>query len=395
MISSLHGLYDDRIYWKEALSLKKAGYEVVHISTGEADTDTVSENGIRLMQVKRKRYFRQPYLDILFRRLTFRTGPYKKIFALCAAIRADAYHFHDIQINKIGRQLTKLPNAPRVIYDAHEDYADLLISQHPNRGLMRLFIRIYAVWLNHWERSYAANYDCIIAAVDHIYNKFDFMAVLGKAIILHNYTALQPPAIKPYDDKKYDAIYCGQINAVRGAMQILEAVNLLKSTLPHIRVLLLGPVPGYRFKIQLEQFISEHHLEKNIDLHDPVAYRDVEAYYQDSRIGLGIFMPVSIFYYGLQIKTFEYMAFGLPVVCSNFGTIRDIVTSSRCGVTVDPQSPDEISKALMELLTNRDLYSTLSTNGMEVVKSTFNWKLEEAKLLRLYDHLLKQDSRGG
>jgi len=221
------------------------------------------------------------------------------------------------------------------------------------------------------------------------------MAVRGKAIILHNYTALQPLAIKPYDDRKYDAIYCGQINAVRGAIQIVKAVNLLKSTLPHIRVLLLGPVPDYRLKIQLEQFISEHHLEKNIDLHDPVAYRDIEPFYQDSRIGLGIFMPVSIFNYGLQIKTFEYMAFGLPVVCSNFGTIRDIVTNTHCGVTVDPQSPDEISKALMELLTNRDLYSTLSANGMEAVRSTFNWKQEESKLIHLYDNLLKQDPHDG
>jgi hypothetical protein len=32
MISSLHGLYDDRIYWKEALTLKHAGYDVIHLA---------------------------------------------------------------------------------------------------------------------------------------------------------------------------------------------------------------------------------------------------------------------------------------------------------------------------------------------------------------------------
>jgi glycosyltransferase involved in cell wall biosynthesis len=394
MISSLHDLYDDRIYWKEALSLKRAGYEVVHIGTGEDNTDELSEHGIRLIRVKRKRYFRQPYLDIVFRRLTFQTGPYKKILALCMTLQADVYHFHDIQINRIGRRLVRLPHAPRVIYDAHEDYADLLVSHHPNRGLMRLFIRIYAAWLDHWEKSCTMHYDCLIAAVSHIYNKFDFMANRGRAIILHNYTALQPLSFKPYAQKKYDAIYSGQINAVRGAMQILEAVNLLKNDLPHIRVLLLGPVPDYRFKQQLEQYIARHQLERHIDLHDPVAYQDVETYYQDSRIGLGIFMPVSIFYYGLQIKTFEYMAFGLPVVCSNFGSIRDIVSNTHCGITVDPHSPEDIRQALLELLTNRDLYAVLGRNGMEAVKSTYHWKAEEVKLLGLYERLLRKRNTG-
>ncbi len=39
MISSLHGPYDDRIYWKEALSLKKRGYDVFHVTTGENEQD--------------------------------------------------------------------------------------------------------------------------------------------------------------------------------------------------------------------------------------------------------------------------------------------------------------------------------------------------------------------
>ncbi len=86
MISSLHGLYDDRIYWKEALSLKNHGYDVIHVTTGEDDLDFVSEHGIRLIQVKKKRYFRNPYLDILFRKITFRPDIYKKMFGICEAL---------------------------------------------------------------------------------------------------------------------------------------------------------------------------------------------------------------------------------------------------------------------------------------------------------------------
>ena len=104
MISSLHGLYDDRIYWKEAISLKNHGYDVIHVGTGDADLDFISEQGIRLIQIRKKRYFRNPYLDIIFRRFTGRPGIYGKMFRICSAIRADVYHYHDIQVNRIASE---------------------------------------------------------------------------------------------------------------------------------------------------------------------------------------------------------------------------------------------------------------------------------------------------
>ena len=131
MISSLHGLYDDRIYWKEALSLKNHGYDVIHVTTGEDDLDFVSEHGIRLIQVKKKRYFRNPYLDILFRKITFRPDIYKKMFGICEALHADVYHYHDIQINRFSRKLKQLSHAPTLIYDVHEDFSDLILSGQP------------------------------------------------------------------------------------------------------------------------------------------------------------------------------------------------------------------------------------------------------------------------
>jgi len=137
MISSLHGLYDDRIYWKEAISLKNHGYEVIHVTTGEADLDFMSEHGIRLIQIKKKRYFRNPYLDFFFRKITFRQGVYKKIFSICAALKADVYHYHDIQINRLTRKLKMLPHLPVLIYDVHEDFSDLLLVRQPPFGPMR------------------------------------------------------------------------------------------------------------------------------------------------------------------------------------------------------------------------------------------------------------------
>jgi glycosyltransferase involved in cell wall biosynthesis len=384
MISSLHGLYDDRIYWKEALSLKNHGYNVIHITTGDTDLDFVSEHGIRLIQVKRKRYFRNPYLDILFRKITFRPDVYKRLYAICVVLHADVYHYHDIQINRFVRKLKQLSHGPSLIYDVHEDFSDLILSGRPLNSPVTWLFRLYASYLKRWELSRASSCDFIIAAVDHIYQKFDKMAANGKAAVIFNYTTLQPDRIQPPGHKKYDAIYCGQINSLRGGREIAKAVIFAKKVIPGIKVLLLGPVPDAKYKLELQEMIEKNDLLDNLILYGNVPYREIDTFYQNSRIGLGIFMPVSIFYYGIQIKTFEYMAFGLPVICSNFGTIDQIIRETGSGITVDPQSPEAIGNALLTLLTEREFYNTCSENGRLAVRNKYNWKTEEAKLLDIY-----------
>jgi glycosyltransferase involved in cell wall biosynthesis len=387
MISSLHGLYDDRIYWKEAMSLKDHGYSVTHVTTGDNELDFISEHGIRLIQVKKKRYFRNPYMDILFRKITFRKNVYGKLFEKCASLRANVYHYHDIQINRFNRKLKLLSHAPAVIYDVHEDFSDLLLSGRRLNSPAGWLFRLYADWLNRWELSRASSCDYIIAAVDHIYRKFAGMAARGKAAVIFNYTTLLPETIQPAENKKYDAIYCGQINALRGGMEIAKAVAIARKVLPGIRVLLLGPVPDEQYKKELLDMIEKNNLRENLILYGNVPYREIDTFYQDSRIGLGIFMPVSIFFYGIQIKTFEYMAFGLPVICSNFGTIDQIIRETGSGISVDPRSPEDISRALITILTDKKLYNAYSSNGRLAVKNKYNWKTEEAKLLDIYKEL--------
>jgi glycosyltransferase involved in cell wall biosynthesis len=388
MISSLHGLYDDRIYWKEALSLKNHGYNLIHITVGNDDRDFISQHGIRLIQVGKKRYFINPYLDILYRKITFKPNVYKKILRICASLHSDIYHFHDLQINKIGKQLKNLPHKPKVIYDVHEDYPDLIRSLHPSFGLLNIITNMYAYLAGICELSKAQSYDYIIAAVDHIRDKFAMKINSKKMQVVYNYTTLSPPIIKAFENKKYDAVYCGQISNIRGVFKILEAVKILKKKKPEIKVLFLGPISDSRLKIQVESYINSNALQENIILKRPVPYEEIDEFLQDSKIGLGIFLPVSMFFYGVQVKTFEYMAYGLPIVCSNFGAISRYVSETNSGITVDPLAPFAISEAINRLLTDKDLYGKLQKNALQAIKNTYNWKSEEEKLLTVYNNLL-------
>jgi len=373
MISSLHGLYDDRIYWKEALTLKQAGYDVIHLGVDGHDSDIVSDHGIRLISVTRKRYFPNPYLDIVFRKLTFRPSVYKRLYKICQRLKADVYHFHDFQLNRIGPALKKLLHKPAVIYDVHEDYYEQIIN-HASGGIMRFLLRIYAGFVRRQELKCCRHYDAIITVVPHIAEYFIKAAGKEKVHVIYNYTAMKPAGNVDDDSKIYDAVYAGMVNQARGGEQIIKAAAIAKQEFSGLRVLLVGPVPDPLYERKLKSLIIELGLQENVILREPVPYSGMEHLLRQCRIGLGIFMPVSIFNFGIQVKTFEYMVCGLPIVCSDSGNIGRIITENNCGITVNPRSPSEIAAAITTLINDNKLYNILRRNGINAVKDKYQWE---------------------
>ena len=58
-----------------------------------------------------------------------------------------------------------------------------------------------------------------------------------------------------------------------------------------------------------------------------------------ARAGLVLNHPTVNYVDAYSTKMFEYMARGLPVVCSNFPLWVDIVGGADCGIAVDPREP--------------------------------------------------------
>lgn len=391
-LADSHGLYDDRIYWKEAISLKKAGYEIHYILAGDEAKKGKTNEGIHYQIIKKDYTSKNRYINFLAKRL-LANGLYHQMYISAKALKADVYHIQDLKVNRIVKQLKNLNHQPKVIYDVHEPYPENIIDYHQTSRFGTILKNIYAGYIRKWEHQCAKIYDLIIVTEENLQKRFMAFLPEERVQIIYNYTDLERPD-PPTDSsaKEFDAIYTGGITKLRGAIKIMEAIKILKQTRNDIKMLFLGSYFPDELKKEMLNYINENKLENNIKLLDAVPYNKVSEYYKKSKVGLGIFLPINTHKIILQIKLFEYMNFGLPIVGSNFGHIFNIIENDKVGISVNPEDPEAIAVAIYKLLSDEKLYNTYSKNGREVVQEKYRWELMEEKLISIYSGLLKENN---
>jgi len=89
------------------------------------------------------------------------------------------------------------------------------------------------------------------------------------------------------------------------------------------------------------------------------------------------------------VKMFEYMSAGLPVIASDFNSWREIIEGNNCGICVNPLDPKEIADAIKYIINNPKEAKQMGENGKKAILEKYNWSIEEKKLFRVYNKLLK------
>ncbi|MBN1339483.1 MAG: glycosyltransferase, partial [Bacteroidales bacterium] len=76
----------------------------------------------------------------------------------------------------------------------------------------------------------------------------------------------------------------------------------------------------------------------------------------------------------------------------NFGHVNEYLSGDQAGITVNPESPEEIAAALLKLLDDKKLYNHLSNNGKQAADQKYRWEFMEEKLLKIFRELVTGSS---
>ena len=108
-----------------------------------------------------------------------------------------------------------------------------------------------------------------------------------------------------------------------------------------------------------------------------------------SHVGLLMSAPAELAE-GCPNSIMEYMACGLPVVCTDSGGNREVVLEGRTGLIVPPLDPSAVVNALRILAQDPETARRFGQAGRERIRTAFSTREMVAKTVSVYESVLRE-----
>lgn len=173
-------------------------------------------------------------------------------------------------------------------------------------------------------------------------------------------------------------LYVGRADPYKNLTGLIEAFSCARQAgLPPAQLVIAGaPDPRYP---------EAGLLAKSLGLTDAVhwtGYLDEDALVNTYQAADLLVLPSR--YEGFGLPVVEAMACGVPVICSNRGSLPEV--AGDVAVQVDPDDTDGLAREITRLLTDNSLAADLSRRGIDHARQ-FNWRRTAGETLDLYHEL--------
>ena len=364
-LTSVHEWNDNRIFYKECKTLAKQGYNVVLIGVAERE---MIVDGIRIIPLPRignkiKRMFVNSFL----------------ILKQSIKANGNIYHFHDPELVFVGLFLRII--GKQVIYDIHENIIEVIKGRSYWSNNIKKWLPLIAGIIEKWS----AQFFHLIIAGDYLDKRYP------RSIKILNYPELmtKQTIFKENEKIKKDVkglVYTGFIAERRGAL----IYATIAKQFPDLPVYLIGECRPLSLFKRLKKIAG-----RNTKFLIEGKGRFVDPKKMDSLLHSGnwlaalcIFPYSDQYLYTQPTKLFEYMAYGIPVICSNFPAWEQLLVKNRCGISVDPADSIQIADKINWLISNPDDANRMGKRGREAFLDRYNWEIESKKLIKLYNDIL-------
>jgi len=183
---------------------------------------------------------------------------------------------------------------------------------------------------------------------------------------------------------KFVAGYIGTHGLAQALDKIIEAADLLKNN-DHIRIILAG---GGAERARLKKLVENHGLS-NVVMIPRQSKEQMQKIWSLCDIALVPLKDTPLFATLIPSKIFECMAMKLPIIISvPEGESTQIIRSTNSGLILPPENPDKISKAILKLERNIDLYNDLAANSLLAAKK-FNRKTLALEMLSYVEGIVR------
>ena len=140
-----------------------------------------------------------------------------------------------------------------------------------------------------------------------------------------------------------------------------------------------------RYTRKIKRLVKRLGLEDRVRFHGPVSHDRLLQFFQ--RLDIFLF-PNNPQTWGLSV--FEAMASGMPVVLTAGCGAAEILTDGENAVIVEPNSPQQIARAIARLISNQKFKDQLARNAYDFVSNNISWERYSKELLTHLEAVYRQ-----
>jgi len=363
-VTTGHGLKDDRIFHKEALSLARAGYTVFVLGPS-------SDSCARLLNVALEPVPQSHLRWRVLRKLLLLSRIKLRLLSLGCHV----YHCHEM--DAVLAALPCLLLGSRIVYDVHEHFPE---NYRDRLGAPWLFL------LRLLDKFVSRVVHMVVTVDETLARKYNSSR---RVLVIHNYPRLESYESAGEARDRDLAIYVGGLTEERGVWDMVEALGRARREYSGLRLLMVGKFIPELLKGRAESRIRELGLSDSIQIIDWIPFEDIPGVLKKAGTGLSCLRDLPRYRAAIPIKVYEYMAAGLPVIASDFEGVARLLETEGCGVTVRPGSAESLGEALLTMVRNPEAAEAMGKRGETAVKRKYNWETESRLLLEGYERLIR------
>lgn len=171
------------------------------------------------------------------------------------------------------------------------------------------------------------------------------------------------------ENGKFKILFAGVLEESKGFFDLIKAVPKVARYYPDIEVFIAGRWQDNGLKNRVATYIRENDLEKKIKFLGVVAGEKKVKLFKNSDLFV---LPTYYFLgEGQPVVILEAMAAKLPVITTDKGSIKEMITHGQNGFIISPSSPHQIAEKIAILIENKNLREKMGEKNHGRVKERF------------------------
>jgi len=179
--------------------------------------------------------------------------------------------------------------------------------------------------------------------------------------------------------------FIGSFYAYEGLDLLLESVPALSRRIPDFLILLVGGGPEEN---RLRSIVERTGIDRFVRFTGRVHHEEVPRYYALTDVCVFPRRQIRLTDLVTPLKPLEAMAYVKPIVASDVGGHRELITDARTGYLFAAGNGDALVSRIADIIFNPSEAAMIAANGRRYVEANLTWDVVVEKYGAIYDDLL-------